>query len=88
MNFFEHHGVIVLICLTLFPRLTLLIASFATGGALWWLGWLFAPHILVAILALQYWDTNPVLVIVAWIVALGGTSAEGGTAASSCKSKK
>ena len=76
MNFFEHHSLITLICLALFPRLTLLIASFATGGFMWWLGWIFAPHLLVAILSLQYWDANPFLVIVAWMMALGGTRAE------------
>jgi len=76
MDFFAHHGVIVLICLAIFPRLTLLIASFATGGLLWWLGWIFAPHLLVAFLSLPYWNTNPVLVCFAWIIALSGTIAE------------
>jgi hypothetical protein len=76
MDFFDQHGVITLICLAIFPRLTLLIASFATGGVLWWLGWIFTPHLLVAILSLAYWHTNPVLVVFAWIIALGGTSAE------------
>jgi hypothetical protein len=76
MDFFTNHGVLTLICLAVFPRLTLLFASFASGGLLWWVGWVFAPHLLVAILAIPYWDTNPVLVIIAWIVALGGTSAE------------
>lgn len=76
MDFFEHHGVITLIFLAIFPRLTLLIASFATGGLLWWLGWIFAPHLLVAFLSIPYWETNPVLVIFAWLIALGGTSAE------------
>jgi hypothetical protein len=76
MDFFDQHGVFTLICLAIFPRLTLLIASFATGGLLWWLGWIFAPHLLVAFLAIPYWDTNPVLVVFAWIIALGGTSAE------------
>lgn len=80
MNFFDQHGLFVLICLALFPRLTLLLASFATGGVLWWLGWIFAPHLLVAFLALPYWDTNPVLVIIAWLIALGGTSGEAKTA--------
>ncbi len=80
MNFFDQHGVITLICIALFPRLTLLIASFATGGVMWWLGWILAPHVLVAVLSLRYWDANPVLVVVAWIVALGGTGAEGKTA--------
>ncbi len=76
MNFFDQHGVFVLICLAFFPRLTLLIASFATGGLFWWIGWIFCPHLLVAILSLPYWHSNPVLVIVAWIMALGGTSGE------------
>lgn len=76
MNFFDQHGEITLIYLALFPRLTLLLGSFATGGVLWWLGWVFAPHLLVAILSLPYWDSNPVLVVIAWLMALSGTSAE------------
>lgn len=76
MNFLDDHGVLTLICLALFPRLTLLLASFVSGGLLWWLGWLFTPHLLVAFLSLNYWDTNPVLVVVAWLIALGGTRAE------------
>ena len=76
MDFFDNHGVITLICLALFPRLTLLFASFATGGILWWLGWILAPHILVAILAIPYWDTNPVLVIISWMFAFCGTGGE------------
>ena len=83
MDFLTNHGVLTLICLALFPRLTLLIASSATGGGLRWLGWVFTPHLLVAILALPYWDTNPVLVVIAWIMAFGGTSAEGKTTTSS-----
>lgn len=76
MNFFHNHGVLTLICLAIFPRLTLIFASFLTGGIMWWLGWIFAPHLLVAILALPYWNKNPVLVIIAWILALYGTSGE------------
>lgn len=78
-DFFAHHSVVALIFLALFPRLTLIIASFATGGLLWWLGWIFSPHLLVAILALPYWHSNPVLVIVAWLLALTGSTAEGKT---------
>ena len=55
---------------------------FATvwGGWLWWLGWVFAPRITVAVLAtLYYLDTNPVLVVFAWIWALGGESTEKGS---------
>lgn len=76
MDFFNSHDAITLVFLAFFPRLTLLIASFATGGVLWWLGWIFAPHFLVAFLSIPYWDSNPFLVIVAWMMALGGTSAE------------
>lgn len=76
MDFFDNYGVLTLICLALFPRLTLLFASFATGGLLWWLGWIFTPHLLVAILAIPYWDTNPVLVVIAWIFAFNGTLVE------------
>lgn len=81
-DFFDQHSTVVLICLALFPRLTLLLASFATGGVLWWLGWVFTPHFLVAILATAggYWEHNPVLVVVAWLLALGGTGAETQTA--------
>ena len=76
MDFFTNHSWITLLCLALFPRLTLLFGSFITGGVLWWLGWIFAPHFLVAILSLPYWDTNPILVVMAWIIALGGTQNE------------
>lgn len=42
-------------------------------GFLAWLGWLFAPHLTVAILATQYyWHTNPILCI----IALAGTGGE------------
>lgn len=76
MDFFDNHGIFVLLGLAVFPRITLLVASFATGGILWWIGWLFAPHFLVAILSIEYWDSNPILVVIAWILALGGTGAE------------
>lgn len=80
MNYFDHHETFTLLFLALFPRLTLLIGSFSTGGVLWWLGWVFCPRLLVAILALPYWDHNPVLVIIAWIVAFSGSTAESKTA--------
>ena len=76
MNFFDQQHWAILIALALFPRLTLLLGSFATGGFLWWLGWLFTPHLLVAILALPYWNENPVLVIVAWIWGICATICE------------
>jgi len=76
MNFFTHHPWYVLIFLVIFPRLTLLIASFVTGGLLWWLGWVFCPYFLIAILSLPYFNTNPVLVVIAWILAFSGTETE------------
>lgn len=77
MNFWDHHGVFFLIFITLFPRLTLLFSSVAFGGIFWWIGFFFAPRILVAVLAtLSYAQTNPILVIMSWVVAISGESSE------------
>lgn len=81
MNFWEAHGILFIFFMFFFPRLTLLFSSVATGGVLWWLGWLVAPRLLVAILATTaYWGTNPVLVTLTWFWALGGESLEKKTA--------
>ncbi|CAN0329284.1 unnamed protein product [Chrysoparadoxa australica] len=73
VNYWQKHGVFFLIFLTIFPRLTLLLSSVVSGGFLWWLAWLFSPRLLVAYLAtVAYWQTNPLLVIFSWIIALGG----------------
>lgn len=56
----------------MFPRLTLLFSSVASGGFLWWVGWLICPKLLVAILSLGYWDTNPIMVVGAWLWAFSG----------------
>lgn len=78
MDYWDQHGILFLLGLTFFPRITVLFFSAVSFNLLVFVGWLFAPHLLVAILATtQYWDTNPVLVIVAWFVAFGGTGAEG-----------
>lgn len=77
MNFWQHHGILFLIFITFFPRLTMIFAVTAPFGILGWLGWLFVPHILAAILAtVYYWHTNPILCVIAWIVALAGTGTE------------
>lgn len=77
VDFFQKHGYFFLIFITFFPRLTLLFSSVATGGFLWWLGFIFCPRILVASLAtVSYFHTNPVLVTISWIVALGGETME------------
>lgn len=77
MNFWDAHGFLFVIGMFFFPRLTLLFSSVATGGILWWLGFLFAPRLLVAILAsVAYWTTNPLLVILTWLWALAGETFE------------
>lgn len=77
VNFFDKHGWFFLVFITIFPRLTLLFSSVASGGFFWWMGFIFVPRILVAILAtIAYFHTNPVLVVIAWIVALGGETLE------------
>ncbi len=44
---------------------------------MWWLAWIITPRFLVAYLAtVAYWQTNPILVAIAWLVALGGESSE------------
>lgn len=77
MDFWQEHGIFFLIFITLFPRLTMLFAVTVPFGFLAWFGWLFFPHLTVAILATQYyWETNPILCIIAWFVALAGTGGE------------
>lgn len=76
-NYWDAHGLALLAGLALLPRLTLLLSSIATGGLVWWIGWLVAPRILIATLAtISYFETNPLLVVIAWLVALGGESSE------------
>lgn len=76
-NFWDHHGLMFLFFITAVPRLTLLLSSVATGGVLWWIGFIFAPRILVAILAtFAYWNKNPILVVISWLIAVGGESSE------------
>ncbi len=76
-NYWDRHGFWFLIFITLFPRLTLLFSNVVSGGFLWWLGWLFMPRFLVAILAtISYWNNNPFLVVFSWLIAIGGESSE------------
>lgn len=77
INYFDRHGFLLLVGLALFPRLTLLFSSIPFGGLFWWLGWIILPRLLVALLAtVTYWQTNPLLVTLSWILALGGESGE------------
>lgn len=70
------HGIWFLIGLATIPRITLILFAATPFGWLAWIGWLFAPHLLVAILSLPYWPTHPYLVIIAWLMALFGTGGE------------
>ncbi|MBN1971961.1 MAG: hypothetical protein JXR48_01845 [Candidatus Delongbacteria bacterium] len=73
MDYWDNHGILFLVFMFFFPRLTLFFSSVAFGGLLWWLGFIFAPRLLVAILATTaYWDTNTFLVVLSWFWALGG----------------
>ncbi len=76
-DFWDYHGFLFLLAIAVFPRLTLLFSSVPSGGVLWWLGWFIAPRLLVAVLAtFNYWNQNPLLVVTAWLIALGGESSE------------
>jgi hypothetical protein len=76
-NFWDKHGLFFLIFIAIFPRLTLLFSSVPFGGIFWWLGFFFAPRLLVAILAtVNYWHQNPIWVTISWLVALGGEASE------------
>jgi NADH:ubiquinone oxidoreductase subunit 2 (subunit N) len=76
-NFWDKRGVFFLFFVTLFPRLTLLFSSVAFGGVLWWLAFFFTPRFLVATLAtISYWESNPLLVIFSWLIAISGETGE------------
>ena len=76
-DFWYVHGFIFIGFMFFFPRLTLFFSSVASGGILWWLGFIFAPRLLVAILATTaYWATNPILVTLTWFWALSGEGVE------------
>ena len=78
MDFWETHGWFFLLGCAFFPRITTLFFSTVSFGFWHILGWIFAPHLLVAILATNlYWDTNPGLVIISWFCAFAGTGSEG-----------
>ena len=73
IDFFTKHNILFLIFISFFPRLTLLFSSVSFGGFFWWLGFLFMPRLLVAVLAtIAYGKTNPVLVAISWVVAISG----------------
>jgi len=81
MDFWAVHGFVFILFMFFLPRLTtlagLIWGTIVSGGVLWWLGWLFCPRLLVAILGTTYyWDTNPVICVLAWFWALLGDCSE------------
>jgi hypothetical protein len=79
MDFWELHGWGFLFCIAFFPRLTMLFTGIcaAVGGPWFWIGWVLAPRIVVAILAcITYWTTNPVLCVIAVLLCISGESTE------------
>ena len=82
MDFWQNHGLLFLFGCAFFPRITLLFFSAVSFGIWTFLGWLFVPHLTVAILAtVIYWGTNPILVIISWLFVLFGTVGETKTVA-------
>lgn len=80
MDFWTNHGWLFLLGVTFLPRITLFLTSIFPVSLLGWLGFIFVPHIHVAIIATTlYWDTNPWLCVISWLVALGGTGGESAT---------
>jgi len=77
IDFWANHGWLFLLGVTFFPRITLFLTGILPINLLGWLGYIFIPHVHVAIIATTlYWDTNPWLCIISWFVALAGTGGE------------
>jgi hypothetical protein len=76
-NFWDVHNIFFLIGLVFIPRLTVIFFSAVTGGLLFWIAFLIFPRIVIPILAAyHYWDTNPVLVILAFVICLSVETGE------------
>ena len=76
-DFWQVHGWGFIFCMFFFPRLTMLFATTFGGGFFYWLGWLFAPRLTVAIIATYlFGHTNTALVVFTWLWALGGEATE------------
>ena len=74
MDFWSVHGVWFIVFMFLFPRLTMLFMGICfmpfAHPVLFFFGWLLTPRLVIAILATSvYWDTNPVLCVLAWMNA-------------------
>ena len=83
MSFWDVHGLIYLIGLAVLPRITLFLSGTVWGFALlptpWpvlaWIGFFVSPSLVIAMLAtMRYWDTNPILCVIAWLIFAGKLS--------------
>jgi hypothetical protein len=77
VNFWNTHSIWFVIAMFFFPRLTMLFATTFGGGFLYWIGWIFAPRLTVAIIAtMLYGQSNTILVVLTWFWAFAGESTE------------
>ncbi len=77
VDFWQIHGGWFILFMCFFPRLTMLFATTFGGGFFYWLGWLLAPRLTVAILATYcYGHTNTFLVVLTWFWAIAGECGE------------
>lgn len=83
MDFFlvHEHWFWFMFFMAIFPRITMLVTGLCVAPwtyIVWfWMGWLLAPRLTVAIIATSiYFHTNPVLCIFVWLWAFSGESGE------------
>jgi hypothetical protein len=77
MSFWDTHGILFLLGLMFFPRITVWFFSAITGGLVFWLGVLVVPRVCIIFIAIySYVDTNPSLVILSVLWCLFGELAE------------
>ena len=75
-GYWTNNSILFLIGLTFFPRISLLFCNIS-GNILFWIGWFFLPRIMTAVLATYFYSsTDPLLVILSWLFAIGGETAE------------
>lgn len=82
VNFWDNHNYafLQLLMWAFFPRISFWFMSAITGGLWFWVGVFFVPRVMVAFWAtIMYWNTNPVICGIAWLLALGGTVGEAKT---------
>ncbi|HVV15379.1 MAG TPA: hypothetical protein VHD55_03210 [Candidatus Paceibacterota bacterium] len=82
LYFWDYHTGFFLIFAVFFPRLTLLFATSVPFGVLAWIGWFFVPRFVIAYYATVFYsDKHPILVAIAWVVAIMALLGAGGETA-------